>query len=131
MRGINKAVEDRFWAKVRKSDGCWEWTGSISRGYGQMSSKRGESPYKAHRLSYKIAHGEIPDGKQINHTCDNRVCVRPDHLYAGTQKENVRDVWERGRNNPESLKNLRPGKKGVHGAGPHSIRELEKINAWG
>ena len=89
-------VEERFWRQVNKTPTCWLWNGwKLNSGYGETFWK----PKKilAHRLSYIIAHGGIPAGKHILHKCDVPLCVRPDHLYLGTDIENHRDMVERGR----------------------------------
>lgn len=90
---------DRFWAKVRKSDGCWEWTAAIfqTRGYGQFQLDG--KPHRAHRVSFAWANGPIPDGQQVLHRCDNRRCVRPDHLFLGTQMDNITDMFTKRREN--------------------------------
>ncbi len=89
---------ERFWMKVNKTDGCWLWLASKDPfGYGcfQVSGQRYLS--RAHRVSYMLAYGDIPDGLLICHACDNPSCVRPDHLWAGTQKENIHDCMSKGR----------------------------------
>jgi hypothetical protein len=89
--------------------GCWEWVGAkTSQGYGSLRFN-GKS-VKAHRLSYSLINGEIPDGRMICHHCDNPSCVRPSHLYAGTAADNVRDCYVRGRNanNLPKLQAARP-----------------------
>lgn len=75
---------------------CWEWTGAKnSRGYGQISY-RGRVVY-AHRISLELATGKALGGLYACHRCDNPVCIRPEHLFAATQKENLRDMAQKGR----------------------------------
>lgn len=88
--------QERFWSHVDKSGDCWVWTAGRSPfGYGQFS--RDHHPVAAHRASWEFANGPIPDGLFVLHHCDNPPCVRPDHLYLGTQKDNIRDAIERNR----------------------------------
>lgn len=82
-----------FWAKVQKTDSCWLWTAALNKdGYGVYG--RGEG---AHRYSYRLAFGEIPSGKLVCHRCDNPRCVRPEHLFVGTQKDNIQDALSKNR----------------------------------
>jgi hypothetical protein len=83
----------RFWKYVEKSDGCWNWTGNKRDGYGQLSVglTHDNSPVDAHRLSWILNFGEIPEGLEVCHHCDNHSCVRPDHLFLGTRKQNAED----------------------------------------
>ncbi len=75
--------------------GCWLWTGAtIKSGYGRV--RVGDSVEGVHRLAFELENGGIPDGKQVNHECHVRNCFRTDHLYLGSQKENVRDSILRG-----------------------------------
>ena len=93
------SLEDRFWSRVDKKgpDDCWEWTGYIGDwGYGTMQYGYNSS---AHRISYEIAYGPIPKGKKCLHKCDNRKCVNPNHLYLGTQSDNMYDRAKRNPNN--------------------------------
>lgn len=89
-------LSERFWSKVKKSNGCWEWQACISTaGYGKIGYK-GKS-IEAHRISYELSFGEIPNGMSICHSCDNRKCVRPDHLFVGSHRENMMDAKAKGR----------------------------------
>jgi hypothetical protein len=86
----------RFWAKVHRSDGCWEWTGKRANGYGRFVTPPGRRMWGAHRFSWIVANGPIPDGLWVLHHCDNKPCVRPDHLFLGTHTDNMRDAWRKG-----------------------------------
>lgn len=86
----------RFWKKVIKnSDGCWEWAASHIGGYGTFSIK--EKSVYAHRVAFIIQNGPIPDGLVVCHKCDNKGCVRGDHLFSGTFKQNTEDAISKRR----------------------------------
>jgi hypothetical protein len=78
---------DRFWAKVEKTEGCWNWTAVKRGGYGLFRFR--DTKISAHRLTYELIKGAIPDGLVIDHLCRNRACVNPDHLEAVTNKTNI------------------------------------------
>lgn len=91
------SIEDRFFQKVEKTESCWLWKGALnSKGYGSFGDGAGKR-VSAHRYSYILHHGEIPEGSIVCHTCDVPECVNPEHLWAGTYKDNVADMFAKGR----------------------------------
>lgn len=92
-----------LWRHVAKSEGCWLWTGATKgRGYGHFS-RRGRW-FAAHRVSFELAFGPIPTGLRVLHRCDVPACVRPDHLFTGTGKDNYQDMVSKGRNSSPGAK---------------------------
>jgi len=81
------SIEERFWSKVNKTNTCWIWTGASDKGYGRL--KINGKSIGAHRISYELHKGIIPEGLQIDHLCRNRICVNYDHLEAVTLRENI------------------------------------------
>src|SRR5215471_5778543 len=96
-----KTLDERFWSKVRRARSCWLWFGSCDpRGYGRLGKPYGvDGPayIPAHRLSWILNRGPIPSGLHVLHRCDVRECVRPDHLFLGTQSTNMADKVAKGR----------------------------------
>jgi HNH endonuclease len=99
-------LTERFWAKVAKGDGCWEWqAGKDKNGYGQFTVYPPRRTLRAHRVAYEMEVGPIPDGLMVLHRCDNPSCVRPDHLFTGDAKANSEDMLSKGRyRNPNAEK---------------------------
>lgn len=97
--------EQRFWAKVEKTDTCWNWTARLgTTGYGEF--RLDERDHKAHRVSYAWANGPIPDGSMVDHRCHNRACVNPAHLRLASNKQNME-------NQSGPHRNSRSGVRGV------------------
>jgi hypothetical protein len=92
-------IVERFWPKVAKNeDGCWEWTAYCRPGgYGRLNIGRQSQSRDAHRISWELHFGPIPAGMSVLHRCDNPPCVRPDHLFLGTQTDNLADMTAKGR----------------------------------
>lgn len=92
------SFEVRFWRKVEKSSGCWEWTGTLEKnGYGRVRTSNPRRQVFVHRASWELAHGPIPEGLFVLHKCDNPKCVNPVHLFLGTQQDNIDDMRQKGR----------------------------------
>ena len=95
-----KDHEKRFWSFVKKTRGCWMWVGSTAGTvmvYGRF--RRSGERILAHRYSWELHNEPVPEGLLVLHTCDNTLCVRPDHLFLGTHKDNSQDMLKKGRAN--------------------------------
>lgn len=115
---------ERFWRFVSKSDGCWEWTGQLTPpdkkhkgGYARLD-KEG-----AHRVSWRIHKGTIPEGMCVLHKCDNPKCVNPEHLFIGSKAQNSRDMQIKGR-----AKNANTNK--THCPQGHAYDGVDRVTGW-
>lgn len=103
-------VADRFWSRVAKGgiDDCWNWIAGIgTHGYGRMSVDG--CPESSHRISWQLNNGPIPQGLHVLHRCDNRICCNPNHLFLGTNLDNINDMVSKNR---QAKSPHKPAKRG-------------------
>lgn len=112
------ADKERFNSKIDKSGECWIWKGATGRGYGHflINGKH----VLTHRLAYELAYGAIPEGLHVCHHCDVRACCNPAHLFAGTRRDNMRDMVRKGRGVPNPM----PGEKNPNSKLTMSLIEI-------
>lgn len=104
------ALKRKFWSKVQKTDTCWEWiSGKNTTGYGIIHFGGRARSFLAHRVSWLLHNGDISKNLLICHRCDNPPCIRPDHLFAGTQKQNMQDASRKMRTSSQKKTHCRQG----------------------
>lgn len=131
-QGLSETFPQRFWSKVIKTDGCWLWTGAIDQGYGGIYRGFNNVPWRtgirAHVASWILHFGPIPKGLFICHKCDVKTCCNPEHLFCGTQGDNNRDAYRKGRihHDPATLAGDRTPVAKLTWPQVHLIRRLWK-----
>jgi len=96
-KDYDKEFKEKMLNKIKISEkGCWEWQRALHKqGYGSLNYKY--KPVLAHRIFWELTNGKIPFGLKVCHHCDNPKCINPDHLFLGTQKDNMQDAFQKGR----------------------------------
>lgn len=124
---INEKTRQRFFSKVRITPGCWLWQASGTRGYGVFGIDA-KTTRLAHRVSWEIHNGPVPDDLWVLHRCDTPACVNPDHLWLGTHEDNMQDMAakRRGRGGHPS------GLRAYHAKlGADEVREIRRLRDAG
>lgn len=132
MGRYNRTNEERFWEGVNITDDCWLWTKSLNDdGYGRIWLRAPISKITGvHRFAYELYNGPIPEGLQVLHKCDVPNCVRREHLFLGTQIDNMKDMSKKGRGNNIKANQVR--RRSVCDRGFHDlIDSANRINGTG
>jgi hypothetical protein len=136
---VNLTTEqiDYFWSKVRESeDGCWDWQFALDRkGYGKMAIKypgtKRNRMLLCHRVAYFLSEGEFPAKLSVLHKCDRPVCCNPDHLFLGTQDDNIQDMMRKGRHNSYSPNRSMGENINTAKLNADQVREIRRLYALG
>lgn len=132
MEITDPGLVERFYgyAQPEPNTGCWMWTAYVTpKGYGRVMV--GKRSYQAHRYSWLLHRGDIPDGWCVCHKCDTPWCVNPDHLFLGTVDDNNQDMFRKGRAAPvPRLRGASNPKARLTDASVKDIRELYATGTW-
>lgn len=119
---------EQFWAKVDRglATECWPWTGRTQANRSGIKYGYCNDGTRAHRLAWGLINGDIPAGLVVRHSCDNGICCNPGHLLIGTQLDNVRDRYERGREN-----HVRGSAHGIAKLTESDVHEIRRLLKFG
>ena len=124
------SLKERFNRRIKKTKYCWTWTGYVDpKGYGRIHAK-GNPSMLAHRLSWELHFGLIPKGVFVLHRCDNPCCVRPDHLFLGSQNDNVQDMIKKGKQRHVGLKGVKHNMAKLNNTQVLEIRDSNKTGVF-
>ncbi len=113
----------------KRDSGCWEWSGATGcNGYCRIYCHERRRLVVAHRVSWEIHRGPIPEGMLVCHRCDNRKCVNPDHLFLGTYQDNYQDMVDKGR---RTWKPWTAGVKWAAKVNPQKVRQIRQLASMG
>jgi hypothetical protein len=147
-RTLHRDIPSKLLNYTEDANGCWIWRGNTtSDGYGRI--RIGKQKRRAHIASYELTHGAVPENKMICHKCGNSLCIKPEHLYAGTAKENYADMVRHGRSNrpsgeahpkakltEEKVRAIRESSKttrvlaNIYGIGKSTVQQIKAREIW-